>query len=493
MAEKSRIEMKIKIYWHILMVNHYEEIVKEQFDCLINSGLYDACESVSIGCLGEYDNMKKLQSVIDGHDKIKIAEYSTAIDLYEFHTLNILKEDADNSEDDYYIFYFHGKGVSFPKEKDSVAYYGGTAWRQFMNEYTINRWKENILELDGGYETCGTQLRPTRDFPMHYSGNFFSCKSSYVRLLPNISELNIKDRFQGEYWIGIANPIAATLSQQFVDYYSYLPIQSKAVKKNRTVVHTLCWNTVKEVSRATKSLYELNKKEDFEHIIVGLGYPLFKNDTIPDDIEEAKQQNRNTLKALAEKYGSRYVEMPNNGVSQNWGVIFKEEKLGDGDVLICCDPDERVHPKAIGWVKAMADVIRSEEKYGVVSLVMEEQFKELNKNNSEEKNIGGQDIIEVHGALMWAQIAVDCGLLKKIGGVPYPKGTPIYGGLEFALLEKMEKYNYKWCFLKDKIVKHPEWDFKDLPRQWKHFILDEKNGKQIHFEDYLRLKQMGKV
>lgn len=488
------LQKPIRGYWHLLLINHYEDVVNEQLERLVKSGLYDSAESISVGCLGDYENFKTFQIIIADYPKIKVIDYSNNKSIYEFHTLNILKEDADNSTDGYYIFYFHTKGVSFSKENNRVAFEGGTFWRRFMDEYTISRWKDNIAELDKGYETCGTQLRPTRDFPVHYSGNYFWAKSSYIRLLPKIGELNIKDRFQGEFWLGIKNPVAATLSQEFVDYYSST-VQTVEVeyRQPKTIVHTLCWNTVDEVERATKSLYELNDKDDFTHIICDLGFPLEKSDVIPENIEDEKEENTFLLKKLAQRFGSRYIQMPNRGVSQNWSTIFTEEKLGDGDVLICCDSDERVHPKAVGWVKAMADVIRSGEKYGVVSLVMEEQFAQLNKNNSEEKNIAGHNIIEVRGNAMWAQIGVDCGLLKKIGGVPYPKETPIYGNLEASLLMQMERLNYKWCFLKDKIVKHPEWDFNDLTRQWKHFILDEKNGKQIHFEDFLKLKQQGKA
>lgn len=489
-------------YWHILLVNHYYDIVSEQLQVMLDSELYSRCENIYVGMLGDNEGMKKIIELFSPYPKIIVSEYSTNKENFEFQTLQILKEHADKSKENYYLFYIHTKSVSFSEESNPVAFHGGKHWRKHMDEWTLSKWEQNVAALDSGYETCGTQLRPRREWREHYSGNYFWARSEYVKLLKPVYSLNIKDRYESEFYICSAFPVAATLDQTFIDYYS--PDQSLflkprsigatvRVKKQRTVVHTLAWNTVDEVERATKSLYKLNNKNDFEHIIVSLNFPLRKSDEVPDDIEEAKEDNRILLKALAQAYGSRYVEMENKGVSQNWSTIYNEEGLGEGDVLICCDPDEKVHPKAVGWVKAMADVIRSDQKYGVVSLIMQEQFKELNKNNSEEKNVGGQDIIEVHGALMWGQIGVDCGLLKKIGGVPYPNGTPIYGGLEFALLEKMDKYNYKWCFLKDKIFKHPDWNFNDLTRQWKHHILDEKNGKQIHFEDYLRLKQQGKV
>lgn len=38
----------VKVYYHISMMNNWEEIVKEQISLLVSSGLYDECESVSL-------------------------------------------------------------------------------------------------------------------------------------------------------------------------------------------------------------------------------------------------------------------------------------------------------------------------------------------------------------------------------------------------------------------------------------------------------------
>lgn len=489
-------------YYHVLMVNHYMDIVLEQLQLLKDSGLYDAVDKIYIGCLGGYEELKILMQHLRDYPKIIISEYSTNKELYEFHTLNILKEHADKSEEDYYLFYIHLKGVSFSEQENNAAFHGGNNWRRFMDEHTIKRWSENVSMLDLGYETCGTQLRPQREWRQHYSGTFFWSRSEYVKLLKQVHTLNMRDRFEAEFYICSAHPIAATLSQEFVDYYH--PKQNtwlggedilveKQIKQGRTLVHTLCWALTSDVERAVKSLYDLNDKNDFEHILVDLDFPLIKGNEIPEDIKKAKKKNSKILRSIADKYGSKYVKMPNVGVSQNWSTIAKEEEIGEGDVLICCDPDEHIHPQAYGWVKAIADIIRSNEKYGVVSLMMEEQFSELNKNNSEEKTINGIRIIEVHGALMWGQIGIDGGLIKKIGGIPYPKEYSIYGGLESAMLGYIDKLNYKWCFLPDYLFKHPEWDFNDLLRQWKHHILENSKNGQVTFENFLEMKKENKV
>lgn len=486
----------IKGYYHIWLTNHYEEIVKEQLKAIVDSGLYDACESISIGAIGDYTSLLNLINLIKDYPKIIISGYSTSKDRYEFHTLELLKRDADNSDKDYYIFYIHGKGVQFSKEANEVAYTGGTLWRQSMNKWTLTNWKENIAELEKGYEVCGTQLRPDREFAEHYSGNFFWTKSEYVKnQVPSLSKINTSDRFEAEMYICRGKPIAATLDQTFIDYYSHLPKEETVTVSNgRNFVHTLCWNLYSETEQAVELLYKLNDKKDFSHLLIDLDFPLQKGDEIPTDIEKAKKENSEKLKALAKKYGSQYIKFKNEGVSQNWSKVCRWLKIKDDDVLLCCDSDER--PQTKDWVKKCADVLRADKTLGVVSLIMPTQFTELNENNSSERVVAGNNIVDVNGETMWSSIAISATLINKIGGVPFPKIFPIYAGLENALLQSMDKLSYGWAFMKDCINIHSDQnDEVPLLREWKNLCVFKvkEMGGQIPFEEFLILKQKGEL
>ncbi len=81
-------------------------------------------------------------------------------------------------------------------------------------------------------------------------------------------------------------------------------------------VYTLGFNLVSEVQKATERLYAQNE-HNFKHLIVDLGFPLTEGDVIPENIEEAKNDNSNALKFLANRFGSQYVKFENIGVSQN--------------------------------------------------------------------------------------------------------------------------------------------------------------------------------
>ncbi len=176
---------------------------------MVESGLYDASEAIYVGCVGD--------KLFASHNKIHLSAFNQNITEYEFLTLKILKEKCDDDRP-FYAVYWHDKAVSWPREKDEKAYIGGTYWRSSMNYWTLKRWRDNVKELDKGYETCGTQLRPKRGFDEHYSGNFFWATSEYIKTVKLIEMLNRKDRHQAEFWLCSNNPIAATLNQDFIDY-----------------------------------------------------------------------------------------------------------------------------------------------------------------------------------------------------------------------------------------------------------------------------------
>ena len=242
-------------------------------------------------------------------------------------------------------------------------------------------------------------------------------------------------------------------------------------------VHTLAFNLVSEVEKATKSLYHLN--DDFHHIIVDLGFPLEKGDEIPKDIRKAKLRNSRKLKALAKKYGSEYVKLPNIGVSQNWTAVYNHLNMKDGDVLIGADPDER--PLQKGWVKAMATVLES--GISMASLTMPNQIT----SNSV---INGIRVAIIQGSSQWALIGFRKEFIDYMGEIPYPENAQRYGWIE-AEVSQYFSGQYKMAFLTDYTVIHTDYELdhsvgSKLLREWKNLIIFQLNKYgQISFEEYL--------
>lgn len=196
-------------FMHVCMMNEYMRIVSEQLMLMRSSGLFDRVKEIRVGVTGSAKNKDSLEQFFAPFEKISIVAHSEDHAVYEFLTLKELKKTADLK--DFYGFYIHTKGVSWPGHE------GGKYWRDYMNHYNLTQWRDALDRLRLGYDTCGVKMVNGR-FPLHYSGNFFWFNSEYIRRLKPISSLNQKDRFNAEMWPCSGQPICATLCQDFVDY-----------------------------------------------------------------------------------------------------------------------------------------------------------------------------------------------------------------------------------------------------------------------------------
>lgn len=252
--------------------------------------------------------------------------------------------------------------------------------------------------------------------------------------------------------------------------------------------HTLAFNLPSEVEIATSLLYKLNEQTRFLHTVIDLGFPLEYGGDIPSDIEAAKRGNTALLIQTAHSHGYDFYRMENKGVSQNWSEVYRLLQVTDEDVLIGVEPDET--PLNKGWVQAMADVLM-EGSIGLVSLLMPEQedWLKSNPNVYTEKQIAGHRCYVIHGTMSMALIGFSGKFLNKMGGIPVPDGTTIYGNIESASYAKLKEHGFEWCFLADYKVKHKE----DTPiyRRYKTDITygQYSGSKQIHFIDWLKLQK----
>ena len=206
-------DVPINIYWHICMINNWQDIYLEQFELLWSSKLYDRATKIKIGCVGKITDLVKLKSAIQPYtNKIEIASFNNDISKYEFPTLRLLKHDCDTGGE-FDAVYIHTKGVFDNR---------GKHWRDYLNYYNITKWKDCVAKLVDGFDTCGVKfLRDSGGMPPHYSGTFFHARSEYIRKLPAIDSLDMTDRHQAEFWIGKANPRWASLCQKKIDHFNH--------------------------------------------------------------------------------------------------------------------------------------------------------------------------------------------------------------------------------------------------------------------------------
>jgi len=259
----------------------------------------------------------------------------------------------------------------------------------------------------------------------------------------------------------------------------------------RVVVHTLGYNTHGMIRETGRLLLEQNPGEHFEYVIADAGYPL--KDMEDTGSLRSMQENSDKIEEYAKEVGASYLYLKNKGVSGNWSQIFDYACLGEGDVLIGADPDER--PVKDGWVKAIADVMAADPKIAVCSLVMAEQSELLKdpKFIDEERVVAGHRVMYMKGCMNWALIGLSGTFIKRCGGVPVPSNAPMYGWIEGACWDPMRFMGMRYVVLLDyevvHIASHP------LASQWKVWVTSkayELGIGQITFEHWLSLTEEGR-
>ena len=115
----------IKGFWHIYMINHWYSVVTDQLRILLTSGLYDACEEISISAIGSQAERHLLEMyfINPNYSKLRFKYHSERAEDFEFPALRLIE--ADKS--DYAGFYFHTKAVTRPYE--TVI----SHWRAMLN------------------------------------------------------------------------------------------------------------------------------------------------------------------------------------------------------------------------------------------------------------------------------------------------------------------------------------------------------------------------
>src|ERR1035437_1578645 len=154
--------MIIKGFWHIYMINHYYSIISDQLRIMLTSGLYDACDEINIGCIGDIKEKELLDKLfISLYPKLKLRRYSTRAEDYEFETLKLIEQ--DNSE--YHGFYFHTKAVTKPA--DTIQNH----WRAWLNESILNDWSHHNHNIAIGFDVSSVNHCMPPLHPEHFSGN----------------------------------------------------------------------------------------------------------------------------------------------------------------------------------------------------------------------------------------------------------------------------------------------------------------------------------
>lgn len=190
-----------RIFYHAFLWGEWKILVQNQMMRLHTSGILDRMSHMTIGVASfndeDYDWFRDLWK---DYENVLLHRIPQELMLREERpTLMLLKEWCDEAKEETPVLYFHTKGLS-------RTGYNIELWRLYMEYFNIDRWRYAVSALANGWDTYGVNLRDdTKELfggnYLHYSGNFWWAKSSYIKTLEK-DMLVGANRWDGEFWIG---------------------------------------------------------------------------------------------------------------------------------------------------------------------------------------------------------------------------------------------------------------------------------------------------
>jgi hypothetical protein len=190
---------EINIFIHIALLDGWFEKVHKYISLINSSGLFNIVNNIYLCFVGEGTiDMSNFSDNI--RNKICIKRVSNNLTDFELPTQKLLYDFCSNNKDSY-ILYIHTKGVG--KDINLCI----EDWIDYMLYFLIEKYTD-VFEYLLTKSTVGVDLRtePT----LHYSGNFWWAKSSYIATLPDPLVFNnlVKypnplnsERHNQEFWI----------------------------------------------------------------------------------------------------------------------------------------------------------------------------------------------------------------------------------------------------------------------------------------------------
>lgn len=216
----EKIRNKIFIYYHVCMINNWEEITNQILHQINISGLIDKIDNLFFYVVGELNknNLEKIKKLQQLNPKYKVKSLRKEVQTYEKITLNSLLDDCQNKYSKCKILYLHSKGITRVGNKNVED------WVKYLIYFNINKHEECLNALDK-YDTCGVNLNEKPSF--HYSGNFWWGNSNYIKKL---DPLEIKENFvshddyvkyylASEMWLCSKTKNCKTLHNSNINHY----------------------------------------------------------------------------------------------------------------------------------------------------------------------------------------------------------------------------------------------------------------------------------
>jgi hypothetical protein len=191
----------IVVVYHAYLFNNWEILVKQQLDRLVKSGLYDKADQIWMTInLSENVSEESAKLFLFQYSKIQLEFYQQ--NHAEYPGIKKVKEISDKY-DNAKILYFHTKGISNnwltfdSKRLSSEKITNVAAWRECLEYFLIDKWKECIEKLDE-YDNVGVSCNGG-----WYWGNFWWSQSKHIK---KTKPVGIWGRWDYEAWLNADIP-----------------------------------------------------------------------------------------------------------------------------------------------------------------------------------------------------------------------------------------------------------------------------------------------
>lgn len=216
---------KIVVVYFVYCIGDYLTLAEDDFNRIINSGLYDECSNLFVVCstpdFSGDEQYNQLSRIYEGRDKVTIEKRFG--NRYEHY--GIVRAWVEAHKSDGHLLYFHAKGVSASygtNEHSEWKRQGDQSFKEMLKYFMIDKYKDYIGKLEK-YDQLNVSDSYSRGWP---SGNFWWCRMDYLRK-SNFPYESVWDRWASEAWINFRSKKYSVFQVYdrffFRDKFTYLP------------------------------------------------------------------------------------------------------------------------------------------------------------------------------------------------------------------------------------------------------------------------------
>lgn len=226
------------VYYHVLCYGDWKKLFQEQLLKMYASGLLANSRGIRVFLTrwNEEDREWVLDQLSGVHNVTLVLHSSDVWAMEERATLLYMHREAKHFNEDVPILYIHTKGLT-------RGGYNVDTWRMFMEHYNVTLWKQAILAMSKGKLAYGVNLRDdTVEYFgsrfLHYSGNIWWSRSSFVKELDPSFISDTENRWHAEFWIGTKGSFDAfhCALESGVDHYHFPFEVGKYIKTNSEIL-----------------------------------------------------------------------------------------------------------------------------------------------------------------------------------------------------------------------------------------------------------------